>query len=73
MTIAELQLFKASHNGHIRRWFNCYSDEHYMPTLLAVKGLAEETDCLGMVTNVHFNRTGAHPQAYLPPDVNTEL
>jgi len=30
-----------------RAWRQCYVDEHYMPTLLAVLGKDGETECIG--------------------------
>ena len=36
------------------RHFECYSDEHYVPTLLASKGLENQTDCAGGLTNVDW-------------------
>ncbi len=36
------------------RHFECYSDEHYVPTLLASRGLENQTDCAGGLTNVDW-------------------
>lgn len=36
------------------RHFECYSDEHYMPVLLAYKGMEAQTDCSGSLTNVDW-------------------
>lgn len=36
------------------RHYECYADEHYVPTLLAYKGLEEQTDCLGYTTSVDW-------------------
>lgn len=36
------------------RHYECYADEHYVPTLLAYKGLEEHTDCLGYTTSVDW-------------------
>ena len=30
-----------------RRNQDCYPDEHYIPTVIALEGLSEETDCIG--------------------------
>ena len=35
-----------------RRWRQCYVDEHYMPTLLAVLGKDDETDCTGHLVSL---------------------
>ena len=37
------------------RHYECYSDEHYMPVLLAFKGLENKTDCVGSLTNVDWS------------------
>ena len=43
----------------------CFSDEHYISTLLAVHGLDRETDCLGVVTHADWgHKNGSHPKAY---------
>lgn len=38
------------------------SAQHYIPSLLAVKGLEEETDCSGSITYVHWWGDGEHMQ-----------
>ena len=52
------------------RWRDCYSDEHYFPTLLASLGKDLETDCVGQLINVDWSRGGAHPRAYLVREVS---
>ena len=49
------------------------ADEHYLPTLLAWLGLANETDCYGWLTHVDFSHGGYHPKTYEPQEVNTTL
>ena len=49
---------------------DCFSDEHYFPTLLAVKGLDQESDCKGLVMNVDWSRGGPHPRAYTLREVS---
>ena len=54
----------------------CYSDEHYIPTLLAVHGLDNETDCVGELTDKDWSRvkaTDAHPWEYQAKEVNEAL
>ena len=47
-----------------RRWRDCFSDEHYFATLLAVLGRENETDCKGFMMHVDWSRGGAHPRTY---------
>ncbi len=54
----------------------CYSDEHYIPTLLAVHGLEDETDCAGELTDRDWSRvpsTSAHPWEYKANDISEVL
>ena len=46
------------------RWRDCFSDEHYFATLLAVLGRENETDCRGFMMHVDWSRGGAHPRTY---------
>ena len=48
----------------MRRWRDCYADEHYFATLLASRGLDAETDCYGNIMHVDWSFGGAHPRAY---------
>ena len=45
-------------------WFltNLLLVQHYVPSLLALKGLEEETDCSGSMTYVHWWGDGEHMQ-----------
>ena len=48
-----------------KRQQECFSDEHYISTLLAVHGLDSETDCLGVITHADWgHKNGSHPKAY---------
>ncbi|KAL3131147.1 hypothetical protein ABBQ38_000452 [Trebouxia sp. C0009 RCD-2024] len=52
----------------------CFSDEHYISTLLAVHGLDHETDCLGV--NMHADwahKNGSHPRSYMPEQITPGL
>ena len=54
----------------------CYSDEHYIPTLLAMHGLENETDCAGELTDRDWSRvepTSAHPWEYRANDISEVL
>jgi len=54
----------------------CYSDEHYISTLLAFHGLDNETDCRGELTDRDWSRvrsTGAHPYQYKRKDIVNDL
>lgn len=50
--------------------FDCYSDEHYIPTLLSVMGKENETSCQRTITNVDWRARGAHPRTYKPHEIN---
>jgi hypothetical protein len=54
----------------------CYSDEHYFPTLLSVRGVENETDCYGELTDRDWSRvasTDPHPWEYKPTEVGPGL
>ena len=51
--------------------FDCYSDEHYIPTLLSVMGRENETSCQRTITNVDWRTGGAHPRAYTQRDISS--
>lgn len=54
----------------------CYSDEHYIPTLFAIHGLDNETDCRGELIDRDWSRvksTDPHPYKYKAKDINEEL
>ena len=55
------------------RRYDCYSDEHYIPTLLATAGEDNATDCLGYYVNVDWTKGGAHPRTYTEADVAPAL
>ena len=43
----------------------CFSDEHYISTLLAMHGLDHETDCLGVTMHADWaHKNGSHPRSY---------
>lgn len=52
------------HGFNACRWRDCFSDEHYFATLLAVLGKENETDCKGFMMHVDWSRGGAHPRTY---------
>lgn len=55
------------------RWRDCFSDEHYMPSLLAYLQLGHETDCVGRLVGVDWSQGGAHPRSYTVQDVNPDM
>ncbi|CAK0758242.1 hypothetical protein CVIRNUC_002605 [Coccomyxa viridis] len=53
----------------LRRKRDCYSDEHYVPTLMAYLGLDNETTCSGNTMHVSWQSSsgkylGEHPMSY---------
>ncbi|KAK9831707.1 hypothetical protein WJX74_006651 [Apatococcus lobatus] len=42
----------------------CVADEHYVPTLMAMHGLDDETDCLGMMTHTSWVWPAWSPNTY---------
>lgn len=54
------------------RWRDCFSDEHYMPSLIAYKQLGHETDCVGRLVGVDWSLGGAHPRSYTAQDINPD-
>ena len=60
-------------DDELKRRYDCYSDEHYIPTLLASRALDNETDCLGYYVNVDWTKGGAHPRTYGVGDVKPAL
>ncbi|BDA51615.1 probable glycosyltransferase BC10 [Coccomyxa sp. Obi] len=62
----------------MHRYTNCYPDEHFMHTVVALEEMGDETDCLGRLTNVDWWRSlNAHPREYeaweLSPDLISYL
>jgi Core-2/I-Branching enzyme len=55
------------------RQYTCYSDEHYIPSLLAYHGLESETDCWGGVMYADWQTGSAHPVQYEPEHVDANL
>lgn len=56
-----------------RRWRDCFSDEHYMPTLFAVHKIQTDSNC-GAVGVAATNWSGgAHPRSYSQEDVTPAL
>jgi hypothetical protein len=48
-------------------------DEHYVATLLAWKGLDNETTCAGGFAYVHYGFSGVHPRSFGPKDISPTL
>ena len=49
------------------------SDEHYLPTLLAVHGLDAQTDCTGVLTHSDWTWPNWSPKKYSHLEVTAEL
>ncbi|PSC67186.1 beta-1,6-N-acetylglucosaminyltransferase enzyme [Micractinium conductrix] len=55
-------------------WRDCFPDEHYFPTLLAVLGREAETECAGWgVAAQDWSKGGAHPRSFKPAEVSPAL
>ncbi|KAK9842052.1 hypothetical protein WJX81_006318 [Elliptochloris bilobata] len=51
----------------------CVADEHYVPTLLAVHGLDNQTDCLGVMTHADWAWPSWSPKTYQTFEVTLPL
>ncbi|PRW05935.1 beta-1,6-N-acetylglucosaminyltransferase enzyme [Chlorella sorokiniana] len=61
-------------DGDYKRWRDCYSDEHYIPTLLATKGRDNESYChIDGIVAVDWSAGGPHPKAYKSWEVRPSL
>ena len=57
-----------------KRWRQCFVDEHYIPTVLAVEGLDNETDCHGGLLSTDFTvKNSTHPIEYQPEAITSTL
>jgi len=57
-----------------RRWRGCYTDEHYIATLLAMKKRENETFReVGSGTFADWTRGGPHPREFTEEDVSVDL
>ncbi|KAK9864497.1 hypothetical protein WJX84_010563 [Apatococcus fuscideae] len=54
-------------------WRFCVSDEHYVPTLLAVLGLDSQTDCKGSVTSAWWDGPYFHPKTWQSEEMDPHL
>ncbi|KAL4529546.1 hypothetical protein Ndes2437B_g08879 [Nannochloris sp. 'desiccata'] len=65
---------KSGWDDDYKRWRDCYSDEHYIPTLLAMHRRENETlQEVGSVTFADWTQGGAHPRDYTKDDVSVDL
>ena len=55
------------------KWYQCYTDEHYFATVLAVYGHSAETDCLGHSVAADWSVQSSHPHSYTADEVNATL
>ena len=54
------------------RWYDCYSDEHFLPVLLTMHGKETETYCSGNLMHVDWAKGGAHPTSYTSADLTVD-
>ncbi|KAK9842288.1 hypothetical protein WJX81_004782 [Elliptochloris bilobata] len=66
---------KAGKDDSSGKVMNCIPDEHYLASLLAAKGLEEETDCIGAMTYIHWwgNWKKMQPETYVRDEVCGDL
>ena len=55
------------------KWYQCYTDEHYFATVLALYGHERETDCLGHSVAADWSVQSSHPHSYEPEEVTATL
>ena len=55
------------------KWYQCYADEHYFATVLALYRRDGETNCAGHLVASDWRQAKSHPRAYLPENVTAEL
>ena len=65
---------RTAFDGDLGKFRECYSDEHYLPTLLYMKGLQEETvpSALG-ITAADWSKASPHPHEYISEEVTPAL
>lgn len=54
-------------------FIRCYSDEHYLPTLLYIRGEGNQTYPVRGPSHVNWRRGGPHPLEYEAEDVSNKL
>jgi hypothetical protein len=65
---------KSGWDEDLQKWRDCYADEHYIPTLLAIHNREHETfEEIGSVAFADWSKGGAHPREYKKKDVSVEL
>ena len=64
---------RSAFDGDYGKWRECFSDEHYLPTLLHKKGLQEETvpSPLG-ITVADWSEGNPHPHEYIADEVTSD-
>jgi hypothetical protein len=55
------------------KWYQCYTDEHYFATVLALYGHQQQTDCLGHSVAADWSVHSSHPHSYEPAEVSAAL
>ena len=61
------------HACRMKRWRQCYNDEHYLPSLLSREGLDHETDCHGGIMSCDWTTRDWHPVTYRAANISTQL
>ncbi|KAK9835257.1 hypothetical protein WJX84_005095, partial [Apatococcus fuscideae] len=56
----------------LNRWYDCYPDEHQLPSMLSFVGEEGNTDCAGHLMHVDWSRGGPHPMSYAVEDINAD-
>jgi Core-2/I-Branching enzyme len=65
---------KSGWDGDYNKWRDCYTDEHYIPTLFAMHNKTDETfEEVGSGTFADWSQGGPHPREYAKNDVSVEL
>ena len=49
------------------------TSEHYFPSVLALHGLADETDCMGHAVAADWSSHGSHPRSFAEEEVTASL
>ncbi|KAL4420283.1 hypothetical protein ABPG77_005623 [Micractinium sp. CCAP 211/92] len=80
LVVADSEVFQAFRDrcggwySQERQWKECVPDEHYIPTLLASRGLENETYCGGWgVAYTDWSTHDVHPKSFMPKEVTPHL
>ena len=56
-----------------RQWYACITSEHYFPSVLALYGRADQTDCMGHAVAADWSSLTVHPKIYAEEEVTASL